>query len=98
MDKINISLSEVATTASEIRRINANLDDTLAYVSKVMNDLNAVWISEGAQALMSKFIQFSKRFVLESETIESYANYLDFTVSTYDSLESTITANASNFE
>ena len=98
MDTINISLSEVANTASEIRRINANLDDTLAYVSKMMNELNAVWISEGAETLMSKFLGFSKRFVVESETIESYANYLDFTVSSYDTLESTITSNAANFE
>ena len=97
MDTISITLPEVRNTASQIRLINTNLDDTLAYVSKLMSDLNSVWVSEGAETLLSRFLQFSGRFSVESETIESYANFLDFTVSTYDSLESTITSNASYF-
>ena len=98
MDEINIGLAEVSETASKIRLINENLDNTLNYVSKSMMELNNSWLSKGAETLMERFLNFSKRFIVESETIETYANFLDHTVSSYDSLESTITANASNFE
>ena len=94
---LKISLPEVSATASEIRKYNSNLDETLSYVSKIMNDLNSIWLSEGEEALLERFLHFSQKFTNESEIIESYAQFLDNTVSNYDSLESTIVANASNF-
>ncbi len=97
MEQIRITLPEVSASASQMRAINASLDETLAQVYRIMNELSSVWISEGAETLMSRFAQFSRRFAEESETITSYADYLDFAVATYDSLESTITANASYF-
>lgn len=98
MNEIKITLSEVSSTANQIRSLNKNLDETLSYVSRLMNDLNSIWESDGEETLLQRFTHFSSRFIDESETIESYATFLDNTVSTYDSLESTITANASNFE
>lgn len=98
MDEINIGLAEVSESSKNIKLINENLDDTLNYVSKSMNELNSVWLSKGAETLMERFLNFSKKFQIESETIDTYASFLDHTVSSYDSLESTITANASNFE
>lgn len=98
MDQILITMPEISNSASQIRLLNNNLDETLSYVSKLMNDLNSTWRSDGEEMLISKFNNFSSKFVLESEIIESYAKFLDDTVSKYDSLESTITANASNFE
>lgn len=98
MNEIKITLSEVSSTANQIRTLNKSLDETLSYVSRLMNDLNSIWESDGEETLLQRFTHFSSRFIDESETIESYATFLDNTVSTYDSLESTITANASNFE
>lgn len=98
MDSLKISLPEVSATASQIRQYNANLDQTLSYVNKIMNELNSVWLSEGEETLLSRFQKFSQKFIDESEIIENYARFLDETVSSYDSLESTIVANASNFE
>lgn len=98
MNEIKITLSEVSSTANQIRALNKSLDETLSYVSRLMNDLNSIWESDGEETLLQRFTHFSSRFIDESETIESYATFLDNTVSTYDSLESTITANASNFE
>ena len=97
MDQIRISLAEVSEIASQMRLLNNNLDEVLNYVLKLMNDLNAVWMSEGAEAIIARFQKFSSRFIDESETIESYARFLDLTVSSYDSLESTIKANAEGF-
>ena len=97
MDNIKISLAEVSNSASQIRLINTNLDDTLNYIKQMMNQLNAVWNSDDATAITNRFMQFSRRFEEESLTIEEYARFLDLTVSSYDNLESTIQNNASSF-
>ena len=98
MDQLKISLPEVSNTASQIRSYNAHLDETLSYVSKVMNELNSVWLSTTEETLLARFQRFATKFVTESEIIENYARFLDETVSSYDTLESSMTANASNFE
>lgn len=98
MEGIKITLPEVSNTASQIRNYNASLDETLSYVSKLMNDLNAYWHSNTEEMLISKFNGFASKFIQESEVIESYAKFLDETVSKYSSLEDTFTANAANFE
>lgn len=96
-DSLKISLPEVSNTAGVIRNCNRSLDDVLSYVSKLMNDVHSIWESDGEEMLLSRFQKFSSKFINESEIIESYAKFLDDTVSNYDSLESTIVANASNF-
>ena len=98
MDEIKITLPEVSETAAQIRNYNSTLDDILAYVSKNMNELNSIWLSDGQETLLSRFQSFANRFIDESEVIESYAKFLDDTVSAYDSLESKIVATASNFD
>jgi len=97
-EDINISLNEVANSASAIRNLNTKLDESLSYAYRLMNELGSVWQSDGQDNLLTRFNNFANRFIDESETIESYAKFLDRTVSNYDSLESTISANASNFE
>lgn len=98
MDQLKISLPEVSNTASQIRSCNARLDETLSYVSKIMNELNSVWLSDTEETLLARFQRFATKFVTESEIIENYARFLDETVSSYDTLESAMAANASNFE
>lgn len=98
MSEIKISLPEVSDTASQIRNYNTSLDEILAYVTKTMNELDGVWDSDGQRTLLSRFRNFTNRFAQESEVIESYARFLDDTVANYDSLESTIVSNASNFD
>lgn len=97
-NNIKITSVEVSNTASQMRNLNAQLDDVLKNISNMMNDLSSVWESTGAETIISKFRTFANRFVSESETIENYCKFLDLTVQSYDSLESTITANASNFK
>ncbi|MDO4197717.1 MAG: pore-forming ESAT-6 family protein [Erysipelotrichaceae bacterium] len=97
-NSIRITLHEVSNIASEIRNCNGNMDATLSTVTRLMNELNSVWQSEGQETLLARFQRFSSVFNDESEIIESYARFLDDTVSSYDSLESTIVANAANFD
>ena len=98
MDEIKITLAELSDTAAQMRNYNATLDDILSFVKKTMNDLQVVWESDGEYTLLNAFNKFSGRFIEESEVIESYARFLDDTVSNYDSLESTIVSNATNFD
>lgn len=97
-DLIKITMPEVSNTAGQMRNLNGQLDDVLKNITNMMNDLNSVWQSEGAETIATKFKSFANRFVIESETIEDYCKFLDLTAQQYESLESTITANASNME
>lgn len=98
MENIKITLPEVSSSASNIRSINASLDEVLTNISKHMTDLNSFWQGTAGETIVSKFQKFTRKFLEESETIEEYAKFLDYTVSSYDSLESTLTSNASSFE
>jgi len=97
MDEIRITLADVSNASANIKSINMNLDDTLATISRTMSELNSVWKGNAGETIVSNFNKFANRFIDESEVINDYAKYLDFTVSTYDSLESAITTNATNF-
>lgn len=98
MNEIKITLNDVSTAATSIRMLNASLDDTLNEISRSMNELSAVWRGNAGETIVNNFHKFANKFIDESETIEEYAKFLDYTVSSYDSLESTLSANASNFE
>ena len=98
MEDIRITLPEVSNCAASLRNINSGLDEVLTSVNKLMLELGSVWKGTAGETIVERFQKFSSRFIDESETIEEYARFLDYTVSSYDSLESTITSNATNFE
>ena len=98
MDQINISLQHVSDSASRMKQLNAAMYENLNAMKNDMNLLNGSWISEGAEEVRSRFNMLSKRFDEYRTAIESYINFLEFTVSTYDSVESTITSNASTMQ
>lgn len=98
MDDIKITLNEVVSSANTIRSINNNLDEVLCNVSRQMNDLSSFWKGTAGETIVQRFQKFANQFLKESEAIEAYAKYLDYAVSSYDSLESTITSNASSFD
>lgn len=96
MEEIKITLAEVAQIAAEIKRINTNIDDALQYVKREMDSLGHYWISDGSEMIKQRFNHFSTKFIEQREIIDAYAKFLDYVVSSYDSLESTIYSNASN--
>lgn len=98
MDDIKITLNEVVLSANTIRSINNNMDDVLCNVSRLMNDLSSFWRGTAGETIVQRFQKFANKFLKESQDIEAYAKYLDYAVSSYDSLESTITSNATSFE
>ena len=95
MSTLKISLAEVSETASRIRTLNQQMYEQLAAIKKEMNQTNVSWISDAGETIRSRFNQFETRFDKEKETIDSYVRFLDLTVQSYDSLETTINSNAS---
>ena len=62
-NNIRITLPEVAQTAAEIRNYNSSLDSILAHVSKIMNELNSIWLSDGEEMLLSLCIRYSPDYL-----------------------------------
>ena len=98
MANIQISLQEVQDTANQLRSLNMLMDEELNAMKSDMNRLDSSWISDGSLEIRNKFNLFSSRFEKQKETINQYAKFLDLAVSSYDTLETTITSNASGMQ
>ena len=98
MANIQISLQEVQDTANQLHSLNMLMDEELNAMKSEMNRLDSSWISDGSLEIRNKFNLFSSRFEKQKETINQYAKFLDLAVSSYDTLETTITSNASGMQ
>ena len=98
MANIQISLQEAQDTANQLRSLNMLMDEELNAMKSEMNRLDSSWISDGSLEIRNKFNLFSSRFEKQKETINQYAKFLDLAVSSYDTLETTITSNASGMQ
>lgn len=98
MDNLRISLGQVSECAARIRTCNQQMYEDLNRMKKDMNETNVSWISDGAEAIRARFNQFASRFDTQKEVIDTYARFLDRTVESYDTLETTITSNAQGFQ
>ena len=98
MANIHISLDEVKQAADELRSLNAAMFEELSDMQKEMNLLDASWISDSSQEIRARFHLLANRFESERERIDEYARFLDLTVESYESLESSITSNASGMQ
>ena len=98
MDNLRISFAQVSECAARIRACNQQMYEDLNRMKKDMNQTNASWISDGAEAIRGRFNQFAARFDTQKETIDTYARFLDRTVESYDTLETTITSNAQGIQ
>ena len=98
MANIQISLQEVQDTANQLRSLNMLMGEELNAMKSEMDRLDSSWISDGSLEIRNKFNLFSSRFEKQKETINQYAKFLDLAVSSYDTLETTITSNASGMQ
>lgn len=98
MSNINISLAEVSEAALKMRNYNQIMYEDLQNMKKDINSLDISWISDGSTEIRNRFNMLSAKFDEYKNIIESYVNFLELTVSSYDSLETTITSNASGIQ
>ena len=97
-DFIDISLPEVANTASSIRATNQRLQSSLNEVKGHMNRLSSSWSSPAANNIIARFNSMDKVFQGYYDTIDKYALFLDQVVEAYDTTEASINNSASAFE
>ena len=98
MDHLNISLEQVSETAALLRTLNQSMYDSLQQMKRYMNDTDSSWMSEAGETIRTRFNKFALRFESQKEDIDSYARFLDRTVTDYDTLETTLNANASGMQ
>ena len=76
----------------------ANIQISLQEVQDTANQLRSLNMLMDEELNRNKFNLFSSRFEKQKETINQYAKFLDLAVSSYDTLETTITSNASGMQ
>jgi len=98
VEGIKITMGEVTKTAGTIRSLNTSLDSKLEDIKKGMNALQSTWQSDASETIRQKFNNLAPRFQEYKAVIESYAKFLDETVKSYQSTESSINTSASSFQ
>lgn len=98
VDGINISLNEVSATANTLRTLNTTLASDLTSIKTEINNLSSSWQSDGADTIQAKINGMQTTFENYQKVIDSYAKFLDETVSSYQTAESSVNANASAFQ
>lgn len=97
-DFIDISLAEVANTASSIRATNQRLKSNLTDIKTQMNSLSQSWSSPASENIVARFNSLDTTFQNYYDIIDKYALFLDQTVEAYDSTETAINTGASSFQ
>ncbi len=98
MNELNISLARVSETAEKIRTLSTGMYDELNEIKREMDALDLSWLSDAGEEIRSRFRQFAVRFDKQKELVDAYAGFLELTVSSYDSLETAMTGNASGIQ
>lgn len=98
IEGIKITLGEVSKTSTTIRSLNQSLDTKLTDMQSQVNSLSSTWTSDAGNTIVQKMKNMSGRFEEYKKVIESYASFLDQTVTNYDSVETNINRNAEAFK
>lgn len=98
MADIKITFAEVKGKATQIRKCNDNLTEYLNEIKSKITSLDAQWTSDASDTIRGKISGMQAKFDDYHTIIESYAAFLDTTVSNYEQTEQVINSNASQFE
>lgn len=98
IEGISINLEEVRTTAKTIKSLNSKLATRLDEIKKEINSLESTWQSQASNTIRTNFNKLESKFQECKKIIDSYGTFLETTVDSYTSAESSINSNASAFE
>lgn len=97
MEGIQIALAELTRTSGEVRRHNTELEQELLEMKRIMVELGATWQSPASDTIRARFLDMVPIFENYREIIESYAKFLDYTVTSYETTEQSINQSAASF-
>ena len=98
IEGIQLTLEELTNSAGVIRRRNDELSTILNNIRTQMNNLKNSWSSEASMEIQTNFEKLNPKFENYFNIIDSYADFLDKTVISYQGTESTNVSNAAAFE
>lgn len=98
IEGIQITLGQLTQVAGNIRSLNSNLTACLEEIKAQMNNLSESWASESSETIRANFNKHATHFEEYRQVIDSYAKFLDSTVSAYETAETAINSNASSFK
>lgn len=98
VEGISINLEEVRATAKTIKSLNSKLATRLDEIKKEINSLESTWQSQASNTIRNNFNKLESKFQECKKIIDSYGTFLETTVDSYTSAESSINSNASAFE
>ena len=98
IEGIQITLGELTQVASTIRTLNTSLTTCLEEIRSQMNALANDWSSESSETIRAKFNAHATHFEEYRTVVDSYAKFLDDTVTAYDVAENSINSNANSFK
>lgn len=97
MDNLRITLADVTKTAGYIRMQNEQLNGCLREINGYMTQLSNDWQSPASEKIRTRFHAMLPVFENYKSIVESYSKFLDQTVTTYQSMETTLDASAEGF-
>lgn len=95
---IEISLSEVSSTAQTIRTLNGKLKTDIENIKTEVSNLATYWQSDSGETLRSQINGMQENFDNYEKIIEAYAKFLDDTVNNYTQTENSINSKASGLK
>ena len=98
IEGISISLEQVLETARNIKSLNTQIVTRLNEIKREMNSLESSWQSESSTTIRANFNKLEAKFENYKNIIDSYGTFLENTVESYSTTESSINNNASAFE
>lgn len=97
-DQIFVTPEELRNTSTSIEKINEDLTATLEKISNEVANLENTWESRGGDEIRSAMFAFKPKFEEYKEIIADYCKFLNDSATTYETTESTIATNASQFK
>ena len=94
MPDIKITFADLRDKIRLLRGQNEHLDQILTETKNAINSLEADWSSDTSITIRDKITGMQPIFDDYKAVIESYAAFLDNTISQYETTESTLNTNA----
>ncbi len=91
---LTVSPEVLKERASEIRKQVQSMNEILNSVSQEFAKIPDSYAGEAANALVNKYNNLKKRYDSFTESMESYATFLDKTAETYSNLSTTLASKA----
>lgn len=94
IEGIEIDTAVLRDTAANVKNINVELDDKLADIKNVINNMENDFQTDGSREIVESMNNLQPRFNEYKSVLDSYADFLITTATSYESTEQAEYVNA----